>query len=68
MAKQTFKWIEVKKSRLDLSCAQVDISHLNKKGVDLEWNRLEKKYPNHLMCEVSSKRDLAPHFFENDPK
>lgn len=25
--------------------AQVDVNHLNKKGIEAEWDKLEKKYP-----------------------
>lgn len=44
--KYKFKYlrVRVKPHRLGLTVARVDVSHLNKKERDAEWDRLDKKF------------------------
>lgn len=67
MEKQQYKWIKVEtKDVFRLPVAQVDVSHLSKKGIEQEWDRLESKFPNHLSSLNTQKRDFSPRFFENN--
>lgn len=67
MKKQQYKWIKVEtKDMLRTTVAQVNVSHLSKKGIEQEWDRLEAKFPNHLSSLNTQKRELQPRFFENN--
>jgi len=67
MKKQQYKWIKVEtKDAFKTLVAQVDISHLSKKGIEQEWDRLDAKFPNHLSALNTQKREVSPRFFENN--
>jgi len=47
MAKYKFSYIIVRETPYNRgkSVAVVDVSHFNKKGKNMEWDRLDSKYP-----------------------
>lgn len=48
--------------------ARVPVSHLNKIGINDEWDRLDKKYPpSHYVSCLESRNDEVP-CFENEPQ
>lgn len=62
MKTTNYKWIEFKKDKYAFPIARVDVTMYNKKGIEAEWNRLERKYPNHLSCLISKKWNLDHSF------
>jgi hypothetical protein len=47
--------------------AQINVSDLNKKGIDKKWNELIEKYPsdNFLSCLTETNNDLRE--FQDEP-
>ena len=48
--------------------AQINVSHLNKKGITQKWDELIEKYPSEkfLSCLTETNNDLRE--FQEDPK
>lgn len=59
--------VRVKPDNFGETVCRVDVSQLNKKGIELEWDRLDKKYPvsAYISC-FEQTNDKLP-LFENDP-
>jgi len=63
-----YKYLRVEtKGRFGDIVAQVDVNHLNKKGIDEEWNRLESKYntTDFVSSLTTVERELR--LFEDEP-
>jgi len=63
-----YYYIEVRTvpSNMGKTVARVDVSHLNKKGKEAEWDRLDAKYPpgDYQSCLTDVKQDFEPQYFE----
>lgn len=60
--KYKYHYIRVNdKSPVKLSVARFDVSHLNKKGVNDEWDRIDEMFPKdkYTRCLESSHSELA---------
>jgi len=63
-----FKYLRVQtRGRFADVVAQVDVNHLNKKGTDAEWNRLDSKYntTDFVSSLTTVERELR--LFEDEP-
>lgn len=71
MAKYKFKYLEfrVKPFNLGEIVAQIDVSHLNKKGINQKWDELEKQFPKdkYQSCLTECNQE-RPSFTRNQSK
>jgi hypothetical protein len=56
----------VDKKTPSLVIARVDVSHLNKKGITLEWDRIDSKYPTTRYISTLESRNDEVACFENE--
>jgi hypothetical protein len=65
MAKHKFLRVTTKDS-MRMVKAQVDVSHLNKKGINQEWDRLDSKFPEHISSLNDQTSEYPPRYFEEN--
>ena len=66
--KNKFIRVRVKPDNRGKTVCRVDVSLLNKRGIQKEWDRLDEKYDPeiYISCLESTNDDLP--CFENDPE
>lgn len=70
MPKYEFKYLKVleKVNGFGKTVCRVDVSHLNKKGRETEWDRLDAKYPKEHYIICYEQRELPMPCFEHKPE
>jgi len=48
--------------------AQIDVNHLNKRGIDEEWDRLSKIYPKEIFLSSLTETNQEMRTFQEDPQ
>ncbi len=63
--KYKYKYLVVRENPYNTgdTIAHINVSHLNKKGVDAKWDELQKKYPeDKYTVALQSRNDQIPEF------
>ncbi len=60
MATFKFQYLRVQRKSDRLTVKRIDVSHLNKKGRETEWDKLDKEFPpeHYITCYETSKLEL----------
>lgn len=66
--KNKYLRVRIKPDNQGKTVARIDVSHLNKRGRNAEWDRLDEKYPTdiYISCFEQTNDDLP--CFENEPE
>lgn len=69
MPKYEFKYLKVREkiNGWGKIVCRVDVNHLNKKGREIEWDRLDAKYPKEHYISCYEKTEISMRCFELEP-
>lgn len=69
MPKYKYNYLKVcEKGPYGRIICRMDVNHLNKRGINAEWDKLDKKYPPSAFASCLESTQVEMECFELDPK